>query len=235
MHERSKKAYISGDFNIDLLKIHMNSTFNTFFENVTSQGFYQKITRPTRISENSNTLIDNIFTNNLGNKHTSGILTSPIADHFMNFCILEGDQHISQNSRYIEIESITANSIQNFKKSISKADIISKIDTSISANPNTNYNILSSIISNSKDSHIPRKIRKLNKRKHKIKTWMTDELLNQINNKKICIANGNLPLILINIMGEGLILKLMKKLLRKTLRMQNIFFITMFLDLAKLI
>ena len=60
VHERSKKAYISGNFNIDLLKIHMNSTFNTFFENVTSQGFYPKITRPTRISENSNTQIDNI-------------------------------------------------------------------------------------------------------------------------------------------------------------------------------
>ena len=66
-------------------------------------------TRPIRISENSNTLIDNIFTNNLGNKHTSGILRSPIADHFGNFCFLEGDQHISQNSRYIEIESIIAN------------------------------------------------------------------------------------------------------------------------------
>ena len=114
VHERSKKAYNSGYFNIDLLKNPMNSTFNTFFENVTSQGFYPKITRPTRISENSNTLFDNIFTNNLGNKHTSGILTSQIADQFMNFCILEGDQHISQNSRYIEIESITANSIQNF-------------------------------------------------------------------------------------------------------------------------
>ena len=50
VHEKSRKAYISGDFNIDLLKIHINSTFNTFFENVTSQGFYPKITRPTRIS-----------------------------------------------------------------------------------------------------------------------------------------------------------------------------------------
>ena len=166
VHERYRKAYISGD----LLKIHMNSTFNTSFENVTIRGFYQKIKRPTRISENSNTLIDNIFTNNLGNKHTSGILTSSIADHFMNFCMLEEDQHVSQNSRYIEIESITANSIQNLKKYIRKADIISKIDTSISANPNTNYNILSSIISISKDSHIPRKTRKLKKRKHKIKT-----------------------------------------------------------------
>ena len=181
VHERSKKAY--GDFNIDVLKIHTNSSFNTFFENVISQGFYPTITRPTRLSENSNTLIDNIFTNNLGNKHISGILTSSIADHFINFYILEGDQLMSHNSRCIEIQSRTANSIQNFKKCISKADIISKIDTSISANPNTNYNILSSIISNSKDSHIPRKIRKVNKRKHKIKTWMTDELLNQI--KKI--------------------------------------------------
>ena len=31
VYERSKQDYISGDFNIDLLKIHMNSTFNTFF------------------------------------------------------------------------------------------------------------------------------------------------------------------------------------------------------------
>ena len=58
LHERSKKAYISGYFNIDL---HMNSTFNTFFENVTGQGFYPKMTRLTHISENSNTLIDNIL------------------------------------------------------------------------------------------------------------------------------------------------------------------------------
>ena len=42
VHERSKKTNISEDFNINLLKIHMNSTFNTFFENVTSQGFNQK-------------------------------------------------------------------------------------------------------------------------------------------------------------------------------------------------
>ena len=49
----------------------MKSTLNTFFDNVTSQEFYPKITRPTRISENSSTLIDNIFNNDLGNKHTS--------------------------------------------------------------------------------------------------------------------------------------------------------------------
>ena len=47
------------------------------------------ITRPTRLSDDSNTLIDNIFTNNSGKTHISGILTSPISDHLLNFCILE--------------------------------------------------------------------------------------------------------------------------------------------------
>ena len=32
VHEGSKTAYIIGDFNIDLLKNHKNSTFNTFFK-----------------------------------------------------------------------------------------------------------------------------------------------------------------------------------------------------------
>ena len=172
-----------------------------FFENVT-KDFTRKLQDQLALVQ-IQTLIDNIFNNNLGNKHTSRISTSPIVDNFMNFCILERDQHISHKSRYIEIESITANSTQNFRRAISKAHIISKIETSISANPNTNYNTLCLIISKSKDSHIPRKIRKLNKRKHKISTWMTDELLNQINKNKICIANRTLPLILINIMENN--------------------------------
>ena len=45
---------------------------------------------------------------------------------------------------------------------------------------------------------------------------MPDELLNQINKKIICIANGNLPLILINIMEEGLITKI-KKIIKKNI------------------
>ena len=50
------------------------------------------ITRPTRLSDDSNTLIDNIFTNNIGKAHIFGILTSPISDHMLNFCILEDNK-----------------------------------------------------------------------------------------------------------------------------------------------
>ena len=92
VHERSKQAYINGDFNIDLLKLNCHHYYNLFYESVTAQGFFPKITRPTRSDKNSHTLIDNIFTNNLGKSHTSGIITTHISDHFMIFCILEGRQ-----------------------------------------------------------------------------------------------------------------------------------------------
>ena len=56
-----------------------------------------------------------------------------------------------------------------------------------------------------------------------------DELLNQINKK--CITNGNPRLILINIIGRMINFNSTEKILRKTLRMQNIFLSQNFLML----
>ena len=43
---------------------------------------------------------------------------------------------------------------------------MTKIDTTLHADPNKNYDILASEIFNSKSKHIPRNIKKMNKRKH---------------------------------------------------------------------
>ena len=48
-------------------------------------AFFPKITLPTRISDNSSTLIDNIFTNNIEEADISGILLNHISDHQMIF------------------------------------------------------------------------------------------------------------------------------------------------------
>ena len=56
-----------------------------FYESVTAQGFFPKITRPTRPFENSHSLLDNTFTNNLNKPHISGILIHHVSDHFMHF------------------------------------------------------------------------------------------------------------------------------------------------------
>ena len=142
------------------------------------------ITRPTRLSDDSNTLIYNIFTNNLGKTHISGILTSPISDHLLNFCILE-DTHVChiKNNLFVEIEKISTSSINNFRNSVIKSEIMSKLDLDPHVNANENHEILSKIITESKNKHIQKKsLIKGNTKKEK---WMTNNLLSLVNPKNL--------------------------------------------------
>ena len=184
IHSVSKKAYINGDYNIDLLQLHTNTHYNTFYENTTAQGFFPKITRPTRSYGSSHKLIDNVFTNNLCKRHTSGILTHQISDHFMTFSIVEGKiKQIKNPVKYVEVQNINPASINNFKNSIATSDLLSQLDLNVNANPNVNYNILSSVLEQAKIRHIPKKIQRFNRRKHCIEPWMNKELLTLINKK----------------------------------------------------
>ncbi len=51
-----------GDFNIDLLKSESCDFANKFTEQLFTSSFYPLITKPTRITSHTATLIDNIFT-----------------------------------------------------------------------------------------------------------------------------------------------------------------------------
>ena len=84
---------------------------------MTTLGFFPQITRPTRLSGDSNTLIDNIFTNNFCKPHLAGILVTPVSDHLMQFCIVKGRQgrNINNFPKCIEVENINPLSINNFK------------------------------------------------------------------------------------------------------------------------
>ena len=54
-----------------------------------SNTFLPCITHRTRISNNSETIIDNVFTNLTNSKITSGNVLTHISDHFPQFLILE--------------------------------------------------------------------------------------------------------------------------------------------------
>lgn len=70
-----------GDFNIDLLKTETKTNVSDFLEANMSWFFTPYITRPTRITPYSKTLIDNIFTNFLSYEANSYNLICSISDH----------------------------------------------------------------------------------------------------------------------------------------------------------
>ena len=102
----SNFIHLCGDYNIDILKMSSNHVYKTFYENVISCSFAPKITLLTLNCDTTSTLIDNVYTNVLYKKHTSGILIRPISDHQMYFCIMNDNFGKSaKNKKFIELES----------------------------------------------------------------------------------------------------------------------------------
>ena len=95
LQEQHMKSYLCGDYNINILKIDSLLHYNRFFENITTLEFFPQITRPTRLSGESNTLIRNIFTNDFCKPHFTGILVTPISDHLMQFYTIIGKKERS--------------------------------------------------------------------------------------------------------------------------------------------
>ena len=79
------------DYNIDLLKSGVHSPTSDFLEIMYDKSFYNLISRPTRITNATATLIDNIYTNRVtfDKDKFSGVLTSDICDHFMACCMFQ--------------------------------------------------------------------------------------------------------------------------------------------------
>ena len=82
LSSENKDVYIMGDMNIDLLKFKEHRKTGEYLENLFSSCFLPLITKPTRVSEHSATLIDHICTNKQHIDATSGIVITDMSDHF---------------------------------------------------------------------------------------------------------------------------------------------------------
>ena len=71
-----------GDININSLKCNSNFNVKSYFDMLTSFNLFNIIKNPTRITENSSTLIDHFYVNNPEKIINNLLLLSDISDHF---------------------------------------------------------------------------------------------------------------------------------------------------------
>ena len=132
---QNRPSYLCGDYNIDLLKIKIKIHFNNYFKELVTNGFFPKITLPTRIGERSSSLIDNIFTNDAEEKETAGILLNHLSDHQIIFTYIEKLSYIEKPPKFVTIEKNKAASIQNFIREMDDLNIYDELNQSIDSNP----------------------------------------------------------------------------------------------------
>ena len=86
---QNKTTYLCGDFNIDLLKTDTDESIKTFYDSLAANLFIPHITLPTRITSHSQTLIDNIFSNDPNfAEGVWGNFTFSTSDHLAQFLIM---------------------------------------------------------------------------------------------------------------------------------------------------
>ena len=105
--------YICGDLNIDLLNYNVNNNTKNFVDQMFSMSLFPLINKPTRITNQCHSIIDNIYTNSINEDIISGVIIADISDHFPIFSILLKDIHKKETEQFFILR---ANSEENICK-----------------------------------------------------------------------------------------------------------------------
>ena len=119
----NKPCYIMGDCNVDLMKYDSHKKTSEFLDLIFANSFIPLINRPTRITSETATLIDHIYTNNynINDKLYQGILLTDISDHNIVFHVWKKDDinanHVNDT---ITIRQVNENNLKKYKDNIEK-------------------------------------------------------------------------------------------------------------------
>ena len=90
INKERKLCLISGDFNINLLNFDKHPSTKDFINTLGSFFLEPHILKPTKITNHSSTLIDNMFFNSIEYQTVRGNLFHDLTDHLPNFLIIKG-------------------------------------------------------------------------------------------------------------------------------------------------
>ena len=90
-----------------LVKYEYDANSQELIDLTTRFGYIEVITRPTRVTDHSATLIDHIYTNQIHNMHSCGIITFDISDHLGIYITSALHDHVGTNTNTDEEQNLS--------------------------------------------------------------------------------------------------------------------------------
>ena len=175
-----KQLVLLGDFNFDLLKCEEESEIMSFMDTLDSNLILPQILLPTRVTDDTKTVIDNILTSPSENGTISGNICYIISDHLPQFCIFPSLEQGVPDSKTPHLKQDWANFnqqgfIQDFRN-INWDTLFERFNH----NPDSCFNVFNDKVKVLVDRHLP--MVRLTKRQIRAKTkpWLTPGILNSI-------------------------------------------------------
>lgn len=174
-----RSLYIMGDFNINLLNTNTHARTNDFINSMYSNSLFPVITKPTRISDHSATLIDHIYTNCVSQQYgKSGILFSDISDHLPIFYIAHDISFTKVNEAVGHHRVINETTISNFRADLSNINWENIYSTN---DPQTSYTNFEKVLKIAYEKHFPLKQNAKKRANHK--PWISSAIIKSIETK----------------------------------------------------
>lgn len=169
--------YIFGDFNVDLLKSYEKNVFD-FINLMFSFSLFPLISKPTRVTSTSATLIDNIWTSQPEENISNYIIQTDISDHFpvISQCKIEYSTYKPQLIRKRLITETALDSFSNHLSAVEWNCVLNSIC------PDEAYNLFHIKFDKLFQVHFPIKNIRHNK-KNEISPYITPALKNSIKEK----------------------------------------------------
>jgi hypothetical protein len=166
---------IGTDQNFNYLNTETHANTLNLLDTFISAGFLPTITKPTRITYNSSTLIDNIYVRTQSLQTlSSGIITTYISDHLPIFMFLGKQTSVKKQPIIIKYRALDNTAIDNIKSELDNInwDILDTYHL------NEAVNFLSTKILITLDLHAPEKTRLISRKNQLRQPWMSSALLN---------------------------------------------------------
>ena len=187
--QKGKNCYLLGDYNINLINSNESDIANNFADIIYSSFLKPLITKPTGVTSNTATLIDNILTNDFVNYPAcvNGLFCADISDHIPIFHvhIINNINSGSKTKRNRNLTRVYNNSsMEMFKNKLKYMDWSIHKDDS---DPNIYYDNLLKEFTVLHNQCFPLQKGKYNS--YNLKPWATKALLKSIKRKTVLYIN----------------------------------------------
>ena len=177
---KKNKLIIGMDHNFDLLKSSEHKRTQYFLNTLLDKELFPTITRPTRVTQQRATLIDNIFVSmNLHKKYDSAILINDMSDHLPILTLLRQTKLKNNTPLIFESRNLNEKNLKLINTALQQINW----DINLSGlNCNENYNTLTTLINTTMEKYSPLQKIRISSKQIYIEPWMSRGL--EISSKK---------------------------------------------------
>ena len=178
---KGHELIIGMDHNFDLLKSANNNTTSRFLDLNIERDLTPCITKPTRVTNRTATLIDNILiSNRLQYNYTPYVVVDDLSDHYPVLVVINNIEHCKKDKVKIAKQKIDSKSIGLIKHDLNNIDW-NCIDN---MNVNESFDCFHSLLTSTIDKHCPKQEFRISYGKITRDPWITKGLSNSIRRQK---------------------------------------------------